>query len=59
MEKVLITEETQKKLENANIVINENKPEDQIIEEVNKSKIASARFDESSDKIIIKQNLCG
>lgn len=59
MNKILVTEEVEKKLQEANVNLDQNKADSQIVEEVNKSNIAVARFDESTDKIVIKQNLCG
>lgn len=59
MNKILITEDTEKKLQDANISLDTSKEAAQIIEDVNKSNIAVARFDESTDKVVIKRNLCG
>ena len=59
MNKILVTEDVEKKLQDANVKLDKDKADSQIVEEVNKSNIAVARFDESTDQIVIKQNLCG
>lgn len=59
MNKILVTEEVEKKLKDVNVSLDSNKETSQIVEEVNKSNIAVARFDEAADKIVIKQSLSG
>lgn len=59
MNKILVTEEVKDKLQSANVNLEDSVEAAEVIEKVNNSKIAVARFDESTDRVVIKQNLCG
>ncbi len=59
MNKILVTEEVKDKLKSADVDLEAQVEAAEVIEKVNNSKIAVARFDESTDKVVIKQNLCG
>lgn len=57
--KVEITESVKNRLEKVGVDINEGKSDAEVIADVNKSKIAVARYDENDNKVTIKESLNG
>lgn len=58
-DKIVITEDVKSKLEKKGVVLNESLSDAEIISNVNKSNVAVARYDEKTDKVVIKESLNG
>ena len=58
-DKVEITESVKNRLEKVGVTLSEERSDAEVIADVNKSKIAVARYDENSNKVTIKESLNG
>ena len=57
--KVEITESVKNRLEKVGVDLSEGKSDAEVISEVNKSKIAVARYNENNGRVTIKESLNG